>query len=60
MVDTAVDVSAGLGILKRSRIKRLWRDARLGRIHPANYALSREFIADTALDIDPDGPPCWG
>ena len=60
VVDTALDVSGGFGIFKRSRLERLWRDARLARIHPANYALTREFISKTALEIDPDEPPRWG
>lgn len=60
VVDTALDLSGGFGIFKRSGLERLWRDARLGRIHPANYALTREFIAKTALEINPDEPPRWG
>ena len=59
-VDTALDVSGGFGIFKKSGLERLWRDARLGRIHPANYALTREFIAKTALEISPDETPRWG
>ena len=38
----------------------LCRDARLGRLHPANTALSREFGAKTALGINPDEPPRCG
>jgi alkylation response protein AidB-like acyl-CoA dehydrogenase len=60
VVDTALDVSGGFGIFKQSGLERLWRDARLGRIHPANFAVTREFIAKTALEIDPDVPPRWG
>jgi alkylation response protein AidB-like acyl-CoA dehydrogenase len=60
VVDTALDVSGGFGIFKQSGLERLWRDARLGRIHPANFALSREFISKTALEINPDVPPRWG
>ena len=59
-VHTALDVSGGVGIFKRSGLERLWRDARLGRMHPANYALAREFIAKTALGINPDEAPRWG
>jgi alkylation response protein AidB-like acyl-CoA dehydrogenase len=60
VVDTALDVAGGFGIFKQSGLERLWRDARLGRIHPANFALTREFISKTALEIDPDVPPRWG
>ena len=41
-------------------LERIWRDARLGRIHPANSALTREFVAKTALGISPDEQPRWG
>jgi alkylation response protein AidB-like acyl-CoA dehydrogenase len=60
VVDTALELAGGFGIFKVSGLERLWRDARLGRIHPANYALTREFIAKTALQINPDEPPRWG
>src|SRR5205814_3218402 len=36
VVDTALELSGGSGIFKRSRIEQLFRDARLGPIHPAN------------------------
>lgn len=60
VVDTALDVTGGFGIFKQSPIERLWRDARLGRLHPGNYALSHELIAKTALGINPDEAPRWG
>jgi alkylation response protein AidB-like acyl-CoA dehydrogenase len=60
VVDTALDVAGGFGIFKRSGLERLWRDARLGRIHPGNFALTREFIGKTALGINPDEQPRWG
>lgn len=60
VVDTAMDLAGGFGIFKQSGLERLWRDARLGRIHPANSALTREFIAKTALGINPDEQPRWG
>jgi alkylation response protein AidB-like acyl-CoA dehydrogenase len=60
VVDAALDVTGGFGIFKKSPIERLWRDARLGKIHPGNYALSHEFVAKVALGIDPDEPPRWG
>ena len=60
VVDTAMDLSGGFGIFKRSGLERLWRDARLGRFHPVNYALSHEFVAKLSLGIDPDETPRWG
>jgi alkylation response protein AidB-like acyl-CoA dehydrogenase len=60
VVDTALDLAGGFGIFKQAGLERLWRDARLGRIHPANSALTREFISKTALGINPDEPPRWG
>jgi alkylation response protein AidB-like acyl-CoA dehydrogenase len=60
VVDTALDLAGGFGIFKQSEIERLFRDARLGRIHPANAALSHELVAKTALGINPDELPRWG
>ena len=60
IVDTALDLAGGFGIFKGNEIERLFRDARLGRIHPANAALSHEFVAKTALGINPDEQPRWG
>jgi alkylation response protein AidB-like acyl-CoA dehydrogenase len=60
VVDTAMEVSGGFGIFRKAGLERLWRDARLGRLHPANFALTREFIAKTALGINPDETPRWG
>lgn len=60
VVDTALDLAGGFGIFKQAGVERLWRDARLSRIHPANSALSHEFVAKTALGINPDEQPRWG
>ena len=60
VVDSAVEVSGGAGIFPQSGLERLFRDGRLGRIHPANPALTREFVAKTALGINPDETPRWG
>src|SRR5262249_38505498 len=60
VADTALDLAGGFGIFKQSEIERLFRDARLGRIHPANAALSHEFVAKTTLGINPDEQPRWG
>jgi len=60
VVDTAMDLSGGAGIFRQSEIERLWRDARLGRVHPTNSMLSREFVAKTVLGINFDDAPRWG
>jgi alkylation response protein AidB-like acyl-CoA dehydrogenase len=60
VVDTAMEVSGGFGIFKASGLERLLRDARLGRIHPANTFVTHELVAKTALGIDLDETPRWG
>jgi alkylation response protein AidB-like acyl-CoA dehydrogenase len=60
VVDTAMDLAGGFGIFKAAGFERLFRDARLGRIHPANSALAHEFVAKTVLGINPDETPRWG
>ena len=60
VVDTAMELTGGAGIARHSEIGRLWRDARLGRVHPTNSMLSREFVAKVTLGIDTDAQPRWG
>jgi alkylation response protein AidB-like acyl-CoA dehydrogenase len=60
VVDMALDLAGGFGIFKQAEIERLFRDARLGRIHPANSALTHELVAKMALGIHPDEQPRWG
>lgn len=60
VVDTALDLSGGGGIFKRSRMEQLFRDARLGRIHPANTLLTHEVVGKISLGINPDEMPRWG
>jgi alkylation response protein AidB-like acyl-CoA dehydrogenase len=60
VVDTALDLAGGYGIFAASGIERLFRDARLGRIHPASSALSHEVVAKLTLGINPDAQPRWG
>src|SRR6266436_6306449 len=60
VVDTAMDLAGGYGIFKQTLIERLFRDARLGCIHPANAFLTREFVAKTVLGINIDETPRWG
>jgi alkylation response protein AidB-like acyl-CoA dehydrogenase len=60
VVDTALDVAGGFGVLRRAGLERLWRDARLGRMHPGNSMLTHELVAKSLLGIDPDEQPRWG
>jgi alkylation response protein AidB-like acyl-CoA dehydrogenase len=60
IVDLALEVAGGFGILRKSELERLFRDARLGRIHPANSMLTHEIVAKTLLGISPDETPRWG
>ena len=60
VVDTALDLAGGFGVLRRAGLERLWRDARLGRIHPGNAMLTHEIVAKSLLGIDLDEQPRWG
>ncbi len=57
VVDKAMDIMGGYGLLRKAGFERLFRDARLGRIHPANGYMSREFLAKAMMGIDPDLQP---
>jgi alkylation response protein AidB-like acyl-CoA dehydrogenase len=60
VVDLGLDVTGGTGIFRSAGYERLIRDARLGRLHPANSFLTHEVVAKTALDISLDEQPRWG
>ncbi len=60
VVDRGLDVTGGHGIFRSAGYERLIRDARLGRIHPANSFLTHEVVAKTALGISLDEQPRWG
>ena len=60
IVDRALDVAGGFGIFKQGPFEQLFRDARLGRIHPANSMLTHEIVAKLTLGINPDESPRWG
>jgi len=60
VVDKALDVSGGFGIFRKGGLERLFRDARLGRMHPANAFLTYEIVAKTALGVGLDESPRWG
>jgi len=57
VVDLALDVSGGFGIFPASGLERMIRDARLGRLHPANSYLTRELLAKGMLGLDLDKRP---
>jgi alkylation response protein AidB-like acyl-CoA dehydrogenase len=60
VVDRALDVAGGFGIFRKGPFEQLFRDARLGRIHPANSMLTHELCAKLTLGISPDEQPRWG
>ena len=60
VVDRAFDLSGGFGILRRGPMEQLFRDARLGRIHPVNSMLTHELLGKLTLGINPDEQPRWG
>lgn len=59
-VDKAIDIVGGFGVSRGGPLERLFRDARMGKLHPANFALTHELIAKIHLGIDPDASPRWG
>ena len=60
VVDTAIELTGGSGVFKRSRIEQLFRDARMGRFHPGNTLLTHELVGKMSLGINPDEQPRWG
>jgi alkylation response protein AidB-like acyl-CoA dehydrogenase len=60
VVDRAMDLAGGFGIFRRAGFERIFRDARLGRIHPANAMLTHEIVGKSLLGISPDEQPRWG
>ena len=60
VVDKALEVAGGFGVFRKSGLERLFRDARLGRIHPANRFLTHEIVAKTVLGLNFDEQPRWG
>jgi alkylation response protein AidB-like acyl-CoA dehydrogenase len=60
VADLGMEASGGFGMFKKNELERLFRDARAGRFHPANPALTHELLAKMTLGIDPDEAPRWG
>jgi alkylation response protein AidB-like acyl-CoA dehydrogenase len=57
VVDRCLDMYGGFGIFPAAGIERMFRDARLGRIHPASGFLAREICAKAMLGVDLDAQP---
>lgn len=60
VVDLAMELAGGYGIFRQSGMEQIFRDARLGRVHPGNSMLTHELVAKTLLGISPDETPRWG
>jgi len=60
VADIALELAGGFGIFAAAGMERLFRDARLGRIHPANPALTYEIVGKMSLGVHPDEQPRWG
>ena len=60
VVDKSLDIMGGFGIFPASGLERMIRDARLGRLHPANTYLTREILAKGMLGLDLDTRPIVG
>jgi len=60
VVDLAMGLAGGFGIFRAAGLERVFRDARLGRIHPANSFLTHELLAKLTLGINLDEQPRWG
>jgi alkylation response protein AidB-like acyl-CoA dehydrogenase len=60
VIDTALDLAGGAGIFKSNRLEQMFRDGRLGRVHPVNGLLTHELVGKLSLGIDPDERPRWG
>jgi len=60
VVDDCLELAGGFGFARASGWERMFRDARMGRVHPANAALTREVVAKSHLGLDLDELPRWG
>jgi alkylation response protein AidB-like acyl-CoA dehydrogenase len=51
VVDIALDVAGGVGMLTGNELERLYRDVRCGGFHPGNAALTHELVGKAVLGI---------
>jgi alkylation response protein AidB-like acyl-CoA dehydrogenase len=59
-VDRAIDVVGGFGVSRGGPLERLFRDVRMGKLHPGNFALTHELVAKVNLGVDLDQQQRWG
>lgn len=57
IADKAMDVMGGFGLIHKAGFERLFRDARLAKVHPANTYFAREVMAKGMLGLDLDERP---
>ena len=57
VADKAMDIMGGSGLIHKAGFERLFRDARLAKIHPANTYFAREVMAKGMLGLDLDEKP---
>ena len=60
VVDGAVEIVGGFGVSRHSELERLFRDSRMGKIHPSNSFMTREMVSKLVLGLDFDAQPRWG
>lgn len=60
IADLGVELAGGFGVARKSEFERLFRDARMGRIHPAASPLAYEFVSNFALGGVGFGDRRWG
>jgi alkylation response protein AidB-like acyl-CoA dehydrogenase len=60
VVDVAMELGGGYALFRKNGLEQIFRDARLGRVHPGNSMLTHELVAKTLLGISPDETPRWG
>ena len=56
VVDVALDVAGGAGMLAGNELERLYRDVRCGGFHPGNDALTHELVGKAVLGILAEQP----
>jgi len=57
IADKAMDIMGGFGLIHKAGFERLFRDARLAKVHPANSYFAREVMAKGMLGLDLDERP---
>ena len=51
VVDGALDVAGGAGMMVGNELERLYRDVRCGGFHPGNDALTHELVGKAVLGV---------